>query len=97
MDITLSENMLSTVDNKMNYLERILTSDNFYESFDISNLYLFIHMLVHEKFIFYNFFEKLFVEIYVESHKNFSQSPKEILKRITTIIAKICNLKSYCT
>ena len=95
MDLMLSQNVLATVDNKMELLTKILSSENFYADFDLSSLYLFIHILVHEKFIFYNFFEKVFVETYLEWQNTGSKIAAEFLKRISFVIAKLCKLISY--
>lgn len=97
MDAMLSKNVLGAVDNKIESLERILLSENFYTDFDLSSLYLFIHILVHEKFIFYNFFEKIFVEMYVEWQSKCSKRSAETLKRVAFVLAKICKLTSYNT
>lgn len=97
MDMMINKNMLSSVENKMDLLERILLSSSFYTDFDMSSLYLFVHILVHEKFIFYNFFEKIFVETYVEWQSKGSKKAAELLKRVTFVLAKICQLISYHT
>lgn len=93
----LSTNSHTSVDHKLELMEKILLSDNFYREFDLSSLYLFVNILVHEKFIFYNFFEKVFVEAYSAWQADNSKRFAEILKRITFLIAKICELMSYYT
>jgi len=91
----LNKSMLSTVENKMELLERILQTSSFYADFDMSSLYLFVHILVHEKFIFYNFFEKIFVESYVEWQSKSSKKSIELLNRVTFVLAKICYIISH--
>lgn len=97
MDVMLNKSMLSSVENKMELLERILQGNNFYTDFDMSSLYLFVHILVHEKFIFYNFFEKVFVESYVEWQSKSSKKSIELLNRVTFVLAKLCNIISHNT